>query len=101
MVRGSEGLSLNALAVCSHTRILELWQGQTSFNNEFLKGNPALAGVAQCIECRLVNQRVTSFIPSHGTCRGLQARGRARGTHTIDVALPLSPSLPLSLKLNK
>ena len=30
----------------------------------------ALAGVAQCIECRPVNQRVTGSIPSQGTCLG-------------------------------
>ncbi|KAF6078288.1 hypothetical protein HJG60_009149 [Phyllostomus discolor] len=30
----------------------------------------ALAGVAQWVECRPVNQRVTSLIPSQGTCLG-------------------------------
>ena len=51
----------------------------------------ALAGVAQWIECRPVNQRVTGSIPSQGTCLGcrhIPSRGRAKGNHT-DVSLPL------------
>ena len=35
--------------------------------------NTALAGVAQWIECRPVNQKITSLIPSQGTWPGLQA----------------------------
>ena len=30
----------------------------------------ALAGIAQWIECRPVNQRVAGLIPSQGTCLG-------------------------------
>ena len=34
------------------------------------RGNLALAGVAQWIECQPVNQRFTGSIPSQGTCLG-------------------------------
>ena len=34
------------------------------------KKKRALAGVAQWIECQTANQRVTSSIPSQGTCLG-------------------------------
>ena len=48
--------------------------------------------VAQCIECRPANQRVTSSIPSQGTCLvcrlGPQCRVHERQPH-IDVSLPL------------
>ena len=66
----------------------------------------ALAGVAQWTERGPVNQRVTSSIPSQGTCLGCsQDWGRrlgeqARGNHTL-MFLSLPPSLPLSLKINK
>ena len=63
----------------------------------------ALAGVAQWIECQLVNQRVVDCIPSQGTCLGCRpcpSKGRARGNHTL-MFLSLSPSLLLSLKINK
>ena len=62
----------------------------------------ALAGVAQWIECGPVNQRVTGSIPNQGTCLGcrphLQWGACERQPH-IDVSL--SPSLLLSLKINK
>ena len=52
----------------------------------------ALAGLVQGIECRPVNQRVTSSIPSQGTCLGcvprLQSGAHKRQPH-IDVSLPL------------
>ena len=64
----------------------------------------ALAAVVQWIECWPVNQRVTSSVPSQGTylgCRpGPQLGTRERQPY-IDVLLPLSPSLLLSLKINK
>ena len=40
---------------------------------------PALAGVAQWIECWPVNQRVASCIPSLGHMPGLQARSSLKG----------------------
>ena len=40
----------------------------------------ALAGVAQWIECRPVNQRVTGSIPSQGTCLGCRP-GPQLGVH--------------------
>ena len=58
----------------------------------------ALAGVAQWIECQPVKQRVTSSIPSQGTCLGCgpgpQCGAHERQSH-IDVSLPLFlPSFP-------
>ena len=59
------------------------------FNHK--KGNPALAGVAQWIECRPENQRVTGSIPSQGTVLscgpGPQWGVHGRQPHT-DVSLP-------------
>ena len=58
----------------------------------------AMAGVAQWIECWPMNQRVTSSIPSQGTCLGcrLGPQGRVCGRQPhIDVSLPLFlPSYP-------
>ena len=52
----------------------------------------ALAGVAQWIEHQPVNQRVTSSVPSQGTCLGC-GPGPQLGSHKkqshIDVSLPL------------
>ena len=47
-----------------HPRLL--YPAKLSFRMEV----HALAGVAQWIECQPVNQRVTSSIPSQGTCLG-------------------------------
>ena len=61
----------------------------------------ALAGVAQWIEPWTTKQRVTSSIPSQGTCLGagqVPSRGRARGNHTL---MFLSFSLPSPLSKNK
>ena len=53
---------------------------------------PALAGVAQWIECWPANQRVAGWIPCQGTCLGSrpgpQWAVRERQPHT-DVSLPL------------
>ena len=52
----------------------------------------ALAGVAQWIECRPVNQRVDGSIPSQGTrlgCRPGPQLGLCEGQPHIDVSLPL------------
>ena len=72
--------------------------------------HPALTDVAQCIECRPANRKVTGSIPSEGTCLGYRP-GPQLGPcerKPIEVSLAhqcfppcLSPSLPLSLKLNK
>ena len=69
-----------------------------------LKYITVLAGVAQWIEHRPVNQRVAGSIPSLGRMPGLWARSPV-GAHKrqphIDVSLPLLlPSFP-SLKINK
>ena len=64
----------------------------------------ALAGVAQWIEPRPANQRIASSIPSLGTCLAFRPGpqlGAHEGQPHIDVSFSLSPSLPLSLKINK
>ena len=69
-----------------------------------------LAGVAQCIECQPANQKAAGSIPSQGICLicrpGPQLRVCER--QPFDVFLShgcsspsFSPSLPLSLKINK
>ena len=65
----------------------------------------ALAGVAQWIECRPVNQRVAGLIPSQGLCLGCQpgqvpSAGRVRSNHIL-MFLSLSFSFPSLLKINK
>ena len=61
----------------------------------------ALAGAAQWMEYQTANQKVTSWIPSQGTCLGCRP-GPQEGTHEkqphIDVSLPLHP---FSLSKNK
>ena len=70
----------------------------------------ALAGVALWVECRPANWKVTSLIPSQSTrlgCRPGSQLGECK-RQPINVFLAhryfspfLSPSLPLSLKINK
>ena len=64
----------------------------------------ALAGVAQWIEYQPTNQRVSGSIPNQGMCLGY-GPGPLQGAHErqphTDVSLPLSPALPLCLKINK
>ena len=60
-----------------------------------------LAGVAQWIECRPVNQRVAGWIPSQGTfldCGPGPQWGAFKRQPNSDVSLPLF--LPFSLKMN-
>ena len=83
---------------------------QTLNNFMMLKYASALAGMARWIECWPVNQKVTSLIPSQGTRLGY-GPGPQMVVHArqhIDVSLAhlcfspsLSPSLPLSLKMNE
>ena len=64
----------------------------------------ALTGVAQGVECHPTNQKVAGLIPSQGTCPGHRPgpqQGALERQPHIDVSLPLSPSLSLSLKINK
>ena len=59
-------------------------------------------GVPQWTEHGPANQRIAASIPSQGhACIAGQvsSRGCARGNHTM-MFLSLSPSLPLSLKIN-
>ena len=77
-----------------------IWPFEASM---YLLETSALAGVAQWIECQPENRRIASSIPSQGThlgCRpGPQLGAHERQPH-IDVSLPLSSSLPLSLEIN-
>ena len=60
--------------------------------------------MAQWIEGWPANQRVTGWILSQGTCLGFgqgPQEGALKRQPHIDVSLPLSPSLLLSLKINK
>ena len=64
----------------------------------------SLVGVAEWIKYRPVNQRVAGLIPSQGTCLGCRPGpqyGVSERQPHIDVSLSLSPSLLLSLKINK
>ena len=63
----------------------------------------ALAGVAQWIECRPANQRVTGLIPSQGTCLGcspVPQLGAHESNYTL-MFLSLSFSLPSPLSISK
>ena len=70
-----------------------------------------LAGVAQWTECRSANQRVASSVPGQGTCLGFRPGPQLWGcerqptnvslTHQCCFFPSLSPSFPLSLKINK
>ena len=69
-----------------------------------------LAGVAQWVESQPVKRKVAGLIPSLGHMPGLWARSpvQANERQPIDVSSTfqcffpsLSPSLPLSLKINK
>ena len=63
-----------------------------------------MAGVAQWIECQPVNQRVTGWIPSQGTCLDCGpgpllevCKGQLSNVSLAHVRLPLFlPSSPLS-----
>ena len=58
----------------------------------FQKEGMALADVAQWIECRPANQRVTGLNPSQGTCLGCRPgpqQGVCERQPHIDVSLPL------------
>ena len=56
-----------------------------------------LAGVAQWIDHRTANQRVTGSVPSQGTCLGC---GRVRGNHTL-MFFSLSFFFPSPLSKNR
>ena len=62
-----------------------------------------MAGVAQWTECQPVDHRpsVRLLVRAHPWVAGqVPSRGRARGKRIL-MFLSLSPSLPLSLKINK
>ena len=71
-----------------------------TFNLCVIKLKLALACVAQWIECRLVNQKLATSIPSQGISQDPIVGVREATTHWCS-SLSLSPSLPLSLKINK
>ena len=71
-------------------------------NINMLKKNiVALASVAQWIEYWPVNRKVAVSIPSQSTCLSCRSGNQSMYLSHIDVSLPPSPSLPLSLKINK
>ena len=63
-----------------------------------MKMKPALPGMAQWIEHRPSNRRVTGSIPSLGHMPGLQARSPVGGAQEVTThqCFSLSPSLPFS-----
>ena len=72
---------------------------------EIKKPHTALVGVPQWIECWPTNQKVTGSIPSQGTCLGC-GTGSQQGACERQVHIGIfspshSPSLTLSLKINK
>ena len=73
--------------------------------NTFNRNLVALAGVAQWIKRRPVNQSITGLIPSQGTCLGCgpgPQQGANKRQQHIDVSLPLPLPSPLSKnKINK
>ena len=80
------------------------------FKSEIRTAIAALAGVAQWIKCQPVDQKVADLIPGPSTCLGC-GPGPWLGAcerQPIDVSPThqcfspsLSPSFPLSLKVNK
>ena len=73
-------------------RLLGSLSGPCEMASETEVMGPALAGVAQCIECWPANPRVAGSIPSQDTCLGF-GPGPQWGMHKrqphIDVSLPL------------
>ena len=70
----------------------------------------ALAGVAQWIQCWPVNRKVAGLIPSQGTCLDCRSGPQLGAFERQPVNVPIvhqcfspfpSPSLPLSLKIDK
>ena len=64
----------------------------------------SLASVAQWIERWTVNQSVACSIPNQVTCLSCRPgpqHGACKRQPHINVSLPLSPSLPLSVKIDK
>ena len=67
-------------------------------NYFYIKGESlALAGIAQWIEHRPVNQRVPGSIPSQGTCLGCRATSSLEGWWKATTHWCFSPSFSLSL----
>ena len=66
----------------------------------FKKLAKALAGVVQLVGCHPANRKVVGLIPSQGTCLGCRFSPSwvVYKRQLIDVSLPLSSSLPLSLE---
>ena len=108
--RNTWAKNLNAYSVSTFTSSSADWLSPHPFTitshqpkwPASLKLFAALAGIAQWIEHRPSNQRVTSLIPRQGSCLDCgpgPSRGHVRRNHTL--MFLSSPSLPLSLKINK
>ena len=83
-----------------NSKVMGSIPGQGTHSNQ-----PALAGVAQWIECQPVNQRVTGLITIQVTCLGcgpvrVSCKGAYERQAHIDVSLPLF-LLPFPSKINK
>ena len=83
--------------------MISVWRSKrNSIRNHM---HSALAGVAQWTQHLPMDQKVSSSIPSQGTCLGFgpghhQLGACERQPH-IDVSLPFFPSLPFTLEINK
>ena len=106
LVGGTTGDFKFLFSCLYHTPHLFLWWLYISFMFRTLKKILfCLSGVAQWIDGGPVNQRIASSIPSQGTCLGGGARSpvgsMGEATTHWCFSPSLSPSLPLSLKINK
>ena len=99
---------LSTPAFISLSLLSSLMPGNGDMMVTIFKHTRALAGVTQWIECWPRNQKVDGLIPCQGTCLDY-GPGSQLGVcerQPIDISLThqyfsLSPSLPLSLKINK
>ena len=96
--------------VAASKRVCHRFLGGRKGKPHIKRYRSALGGVPQWIECQPANQKVTSLIPNQGTCLGFRPGPQlgACERQLIYVSLAhqcfspcLSPSLSLTLKINK
>ena len=86
---------------CVSIKIYLEKQAGTIIASEFQLKNVALAGVAQCGECQLVNPKVAILILGEGTCLGCgpgPQLGIAVSPTPMFLSLSFCPTFPLSKK---